>query len=72
MSHITFVRVRAPRGTVSLDTSRLLIGTDGRVFMRDSATGHPVQIADDELRALEKHFSRETVILARENVEQLA
>ena len=70
MSEIKFVQ-KSPKGTATVDTSQLLIGTDGRAFLRNSMTGMPVILAEEQLAAIQRHFGTETWLVAIENVGEL-
>ena len=53
MSLIGFRR-QSPRGNSIVDSSRLLIGTDGALFVK--STDAPVPLAAEEIAAVREHF----------------
>jgi len=57
MTEIQFQQL-SPKGTATLDTSRLLIGTDGRAFMRSSHDGRLVPLGAEQEQALADRFGK--------------
>lgn len=57
MTKITFQQF-SPKGTATIDTERLFVGTDGRLFVRDSANSRLVTLGDEQVAAIRKHFGR--------------
>ena len=53
---MTHVKFDTPKGVRVIDTEHLFIGTDGNVFVRDSANGRLVSLTDGEVSELGKHF----------------
>ena len=53
MTAITFQQ-RSPSGTAELDCARLLIGTDGSLFVKTD--GAPVPLSDEQITAVRGHF----------------
>lgn len=56
MTHIKYQQQTTPTGTAVIDTEHLMIGTDGRVFIRDSANGRLIEQTDEQVAVLGKHF----------------
>lgn len=56
MTKISYQQQAAPSGTVVIDTEHLLIRTDGRVFMCDSANGRLVPLTDEQVAEIGKQF----------------
>ena len=71
MTEIKHERPNNPHGLATLDTSQLVIGTDGRMFLVDSGSGRLISLTDEQKNALVQHFGNASVNLACENVEAL-
>lgn len=56
MTKITFQQQSTPKGTATLDTANLMIGTDGRVFVRSSSDGRLVPLTDEQIAIVGQRF----------------
>lgn len=71
MTEIKYDR-KSPTGVATIDTRKLVVGTDGRIFAIHGSRGTLVELDADARRGLEAHFGRATVAQAVEAVEALA
>ncbi len=53
MTEIT-VKQTSPRGNATIDTARLLVGTDGSLSMKTG--GAPVPLSEEQVAAVREHF----------------
>ena len=53
MTEIT-VKQTSPRGNATIDTARLLVGTDGSLSMKTD--GAPVPLSEEQIAAVGGHF----------------
>lgn len=56
MTHIKYQQQNTPKGAAVINTEHLLIGTDGRVFVRDSSDGRLCPLTDEQVSEIGKHF----------------
>ena len=53
MSEIRF-RQTSPAGTAMIDTARLVIGTDGALFLKSA--GAPLPLSEQQIAVVREHF----------------
>ncbi len=53
MTQVIFQQ-KSPAGGCTLDSERLLVGTDGQLFLK--STGAPVPLSEEQAAALREHF----------------
>ena len=56
MTKIDYQQQSTPKGTATLDTQHLLVGTDGRVFVRSSSDGRLVPLTDEQVAIIGQQF----------------
>ena len=56
MTQIDYQRQSTPRGTAVIDTSRLLIGTDGKVWIHASYGDRLVPADDEQVARIAEYF----------------
>ena len=56
MTKINYQQQNTPRGSAVIDTQHLLIGTDGRLFMRSTSDGRLVPLTDEQISEIGKRF----------------
>ena len=70
MTKINFVQ-RPPQGKATIDTADLLIGTDGKAYVRSSHDGRLMPLSEEQQDALARHVGAEAWKWAVESVGAL-
>ena len=75
MTKITFEHPAPPgtrsKGKAEIDTARLMVGTDGQGYIRDTSNGRLVPLSAEQQAEVERCFGSAVWRLAVESVEAL-